>query len=222
MENKAKKNNRFVAFLKRNVYYVIMGVCILAIGGMVTYALLNNNPPPEGPPLVVDPDPTDPADPVDPTGTDPVDPTDPTGSTTPVVFDWPVMGGHIIVDYTMDSLVWHMTLGHYRVNPSLRIGADIDADVLAVYDGVVESVYYDILDGNVITIRHSENLVTSYGSLKDLPEISIGATVKKGDILGKIGTSATAEFKEGPHLTFKVYENDLIISPYTYLESGDK
>lgn len=221
MENKAKKNNRFVAFLKRNVYYVIMGVCILAIGGMVTYALLNNNPPPEGPPLVIDPDVLDP-DPVDPTGTDPVDPVDPTGSTTPVVFDWPIMGGHIIVDYTMDSLVWHTTLGHYRVNPSLRIGADIDADVLAVYDGVVEKVYFDLLDGNVITIRHSEDLITSYGSLKDLPEIAIGATVKKGDILGKIGTSASAEFKEGPHVTFKVYENDLIISPYTYLETGDK
>jgi len=221
MENKAKKNNRFVAFLKRNVYYVIMGVCILAIGGMVTYALLNNNPPPEGPPLVVDPDPTDPSDPAGPS--DPTDdPTDPTGSITPVVFCWPVEGGNIIVDYTMDTLVWHMTLGHYRVNPSIRIGGEADANVLAAYDGVVEKVYYDILDGNVITIRHSEDLVTTYGSLKDLPEIAIGATVKKGDILGKIGTSASAEFKEGAHVTFKVYEKGSIISPYTYLDIGDK
>lgn len=222
MEKKSGKHNRFAAFLKRNVYYVIMGVCILAIGAMVTLSLLNTEEPPlDNQPIPVDPgDPTGPTDPTDPTG--PTDPTDPTGPADPIVFSMPVENGHIIQDYTMDSLVFNVTLNQFQVKRGISFGGPTDANVYAVYDGVVESVTYDALKGHVVVIRHSDEIVTSYGSLKEAPTLKAGDTIKKGDVIGKIGVSATAEFKEGPHVNFKVYQNGNIVNPHDFFPEGDK
>ncbi|MFA5450176.1 MAG: hypothetical protein WC292_07070, partial [Clostridia bacterium] len=78
MDKKYAKNSKFKSFFKRNMYYIIMAVCILAIGGMITAAVLTQDP---AEPIDNNQQPVDPGDPTDgdPTDGDPTDgdPTDP-------------------------------------------------------------------------------------------------------------------------------------------------
>jgi hypothetical protein len=93
-------------------------------------------------------------------------------------------------------------------------------DVLAVADGEITAIEtnkkddktFDIpslkenpltLYGNYIVIKHSENLYSMYGHLKNQSAIGlkVGDKVKKGQKIASIGTSGSSFF---PHLHFEV------------------
>ena len=95
------------------------------------------------------------------------------------------------------------------------------ANALAVYDGVVSSVTYDQLNGNVVKIDHGNGLVTIYSSLNE-PVVTEGQTVTTGTVLGALSTSASKEMSDGSHLHFEVSLNGEVSNPYDYLPTGDK
>lgn len=216
MDKKYAKNGKSKAFLKRNMYYIIMGVCILAIGAMITVALLTQD---RGGTPVQDPLTQEPSD---PTITDPVDP-DPVIPVTPdpVVFTLPVASNNIIQDYAMDTIVWWSTLRVYRVHNGIDFGGTEDDSAVAAYAGTVSEVGYDALNGNYVKINHGDGLVTYYGSLST-PVVAEGQTVKAGTVLGNLSTSATAEMLSGPHAHFSVFKDGEVVSPYDYFPDGDK
>ena len=218
---KGKANTQKVkAFFKKNIYYIVMVVCILAIAAMITVAVVLG-----GKSSVETPDTTIRGDVTEDPGT--VTPPDDSGDTPvvtdpePIVFTLPVSGGTVIKDYAMDSLVWSSTLKQYRVHSGIDFAGAEGAMAVAAYEGVVSDVSYDALNGNVVTIDHGDGLVTVYGSL-DTPVVSEGQTVAAGESLGAISTSATNEMSDGSHLHFEVKLNNEIVSPYDYLTIGDK
>lgn len=215
MDRKYSKNKKAVAFLKRNVYYIIMLLCLIAIATMVTLTIINKNKEVPVVPVNNIEDPTDPTDPTNPT-----DPTDPT-ITDPIVFALPVANQNIIKDYAMDTLVWHSTLKQYSVNDGIDFGGNEGDCVCAVYDGVVESVTYDALNGNMVVIKHNDELRTIYHSLSE-PNVAEGESVTKGQTIATMSTTATRELSDGPHVHFSVTVDEKIVSPYDYLEIGDK
>lgn len=217
MDKKYAKNGKTKAFLKRNMYYIIMGVCILAIGAMITVALLTQDKTPVPDPVQNDPIP-------DPAGNDP-DPVDNNPEEpvpTPIVFRLPVANeANVQMDYVMDTVVWWSTLKVYRVHNGIDFaGAETDTAV-AAYKGVVRKVEYDALNGHYVEIDHGNGLVTYYGSLSE-PAVAVGQQVEAGTVLGNLSTSATAEMKLGPHVHFAVYKDGKVVSPYDYLPEGDK
>lgn len=227
MEKKyEKKGNKAALFFKKNVYYIIMGVCVLAIAAMITITVVMKNKAGEVPTTdinepvntepIADPDPTTDV-PVDPTQGDPTDPMEP----APIVFASPVANQTIITDYVMDSLVWYSTLGEYRVHSGIDFGGSEGDPVYSAYDGVVESVTYDALEGNKVVVKHSDTLKTSYSSLGETV-VTVGQTVGKGEAVGKMGVTATKEMTSGAHVHFEVTEGGSVVSPYDYLESSDK
>ena len=76
----------------------------------------------------------------------------------------------------------------YRPNTGIMYGSDNVFDVLAVLDGTIESVTTDDILGNIITIRHTNNLTTTYESLNNV-DVIVGQAVNQGDIIGKSGTN---------------------------------
>lgn len=241
MEKKAS-TQKVKAFFKKNVYYIIMAACLLAIAAMITATvLLNdkqnvNNTIDDGINNVVPVD-------ADPTGTDKEkekDPqegqqgteTKPSGSEqtstdpdpTPaqsIVFEAPVAAVDIGCDYSMDALVWNSTLKHYAVHNGIDFKGEDGTNVLCVYDGVVSAVEYDILSGYTVTVKHNDSLCTSYGSLNE-PTVKVGQNVRKGETIGTMGNTSSREYSMGPHLHFSVYENDRAIDPYKYLNIAGK
>ena len=75
----------------------------------------------------------------------------------------------------------------YMPNTGILYGNDNVFDVLAVLDGTVESVTTDEVLGNIITIRHTNNMTTTYESLNNV-DVIVGQAVNQGDIIGKSGT----------------------------------
>lgn len=219
MEKKRVNNTKFKEFLKKNGYYFIMALCLLAVAAMITVTVLSkksdkidlgpDDPIVEQPnnneePVITDPDP------------DPVVPVD-----TPIVFASPVSSVNIIKDVYMDSLVWNSTLKQYEWHPGIDFAGKEGDKVYAAYSGKITGVSFDPLHGHVITISHSDKLQTKYCSLSSVA-VTQGQTVQKGDVIGGMGNSATREYSLGNRLYFEVIENGKKINPYTYLAIGDK
>ncbi|MBO9658214.1 MAG: peptidoglycan DD-metalloendopeptidase family protein [Chitinophagaceae bacterium] len=99
---------------------------------------------------------------------------------------WPVDNGFVSIPF-----------GPYTIegtnlrddNPGLTIGTRQGAAVKAVFDGVVSAVH-NYGDGAAIIIRHGK-YYTSYANLSGV-NVSKGATVKRGQVIGKAGDSDDA------------------------------
>ena len=225
MEKKNATNGKIRTFLKKNVYYIIMALCLLAIAAMITVAVVTKTNAPSS--EVTPAGPTDNLDPTDPSQTDdPQDPTEQPEPTEPdkptaVVFAAPVKEANVQKDYSMDNLVWHKTLKQYSVHDGIDFaGADGDG-VFAAYGGTVTAVDYDVLNGYVVTIKHNDELSTTYASLNE-PTVVVGQTVQKGENIGTMGLTSGKEYLDGAHVHFCLVKNGEISDPYEYLSLGDK
>ncbi len=230
---KVKFNSQKIkAFFKKNMYYMIMGVSVLAIGAMITVAVVasNNSNKVETPNEVVNPGNTTPTPDQNTPVVTPPDSTTPDTDVstppveeqpTPIVFKAPVESGTVIKDYVMDTLVWCNTLKQYQVHSGIDYAAGENLDVFCAYDGTVKSVSYDALNGNVVVVSHGNGLETTYSSLSE-PVVAEGQKVYKGTKLGEVSTSSTKEMADGAHVHFSVSLNGEVVSPYDYLIDDNK
>ena len=232
-----KKTSKARNFLKKNVYYIIMAICLLAIAAMITVTVLIGNGVIAGSDNLNQSNDT----PAIQTGDQNIDKTEPQKTDTPkeekptetpkedkptekpveeqptaIVFATPVDNVNIVQGYSMDALVWNATLKHYAVHNGIDFGGTDGDNVMAAYDGVVDSVTYDVLNGNTVTIKHKNDITTVYSSLNE-PTVAVGQTVKKGDVIGTMGTTATAEYSLGAHVHFTVMEKGNVIDPDIYM-----
>jgi murein DD-endopeptidase MepM/ murein hydrolase activator NlpD len=79
-----------------------------------------------------------------------------------------------------------------------------------------------LLHGTTITIDHGNGLKTIYNSLEDGELVTVGGQVKQGEVIGAVSVTNKQEYKEGAHLHFEVYENDVNIDPAKYLVYEEK
>lgn len=220
MEKKNATNGKVRTFLKKNVYYIIMVLCLLAIAAMIAVAVVTKT---NAATDVTPAGPTENVEPADPSENEPQEPNEQTEPEKPVsiVFATPVKDANVQKDYSMDSLVWHKTLKQYSVHDGIDFaGADGDG-VFAAYGGTVTGVDYDVLNGYVVTIKHNDNLSTTYASLNE-PTVVVGQTVQKGEAIGTMGVTSGKEYLDGAHVHFCLLKNGEISDPYEYLSLGDK
>lgn len=96
-------------------------------------------------------------------------------------------------------------------------GQDIDAPwgapVIAGATGTVSFVGWQNGYGQLVVINHGGGLTTRYGHLSQIA-VSQGATVKRGEFVGKVGSTGRST---GPHLHYEVRINDEPVNPLQYL-----
>ncbi len=96
-------------------------------------------------------------------------------------------------------------------------GVDIDAPagsaVKAAAGGKVVRSGYEPLYGNVVVVDHGYGYRTLYAHLSERL-VEGGATVRKGDIVGKVGGTGRTT---GPHLHYEVSVNGLPVNPARFL-----
>lgn len=212
-----KKENKFVLFLKRNCAYLILALCIIAVGLSVSIMIITksnsptinvNNPSiSEKPTEDILPD--DPSDSVD----NPIEEV--------VCFIMPVENCISVARYT-ETMSWNSTLNRYSAHKATDFFADGGTSVLCVYDGTVKSVENSILKGVTVTVEHGNGLVTVYNSLSDDVLVTEGQTVKSGETLGYVSQSNRQESESGAHLHFEVMENGQSIDPVKYMVFDEK
>ena len=96
----------------------------------------------------------------------------------------------------------------------IDIAGNVGDDVMAAIDGeVTYSSFNDGGYGNLIMLKHENDMVTYYAHLSSI-HVNVGDKVKKGDIIGAVGNTG---FSTGPHLHFELRVNGNPVNPATYI-----
>ena len=100
---------------------------------------------------------------------------------------------------------------HQGIDISSPLGTPIKASGtgVVIYSGNTIKGY-----GNLIILRHSEDLVTVYAH-NQVNLVEEGTSVEKGHVIGRVGQTGNAT---GPHLHFEVRRNNKAVDPLLYLK----
>jgi murein DD-endopeptidase MepM/ murein hydrolase activator NlpD len=72
--------------------------------------------------------------------------------------------------------------------------------------------------GKMVEIDHGNGLATRYGHLSEI-DVSVGQTVRIGEIIGKLGTTGRST---GPHVHYETRVDGEAVNPQKFLDAGDK
>ncbi|HET9486627.1 MAG TPA: M23 family metallopeptidase [Chryseosolibacter sp.] len=115
-----------------------------------------------------------------------------------------------------------------RVNPFHKglydhLGVDVamprGTPVIATASGTVKQLKRSPLQagyGNYIEIDHGNGIVTRYAHLEDI-HVKFGAKVRKGEVIGTIGTSGGSV---APHLHYEILREGKNVDPVRYMVEG--
>lgn len=125
--------------------------------------------------------------------------------------------GEVVAAFSVDQLTYNETLGDWRTHDGIDIAAAEGTSVLAASGGTVLSVSDDLLMGTTVVLEHGNGYQTTYANLQQTPPVAQGDSVTAGQIIGTVGTTASAESAQGPHLHFSVTKDGDAVDPDTYL-----
>ncbi len=150
--------------------------------------------------------------------TDPITEAAAPESTLPV-FIMPTIG-NVSKSYSVDVLVYSDTMEDYRTHSGIDICAGTGEGVMAAADGVVSEVYAHPMMGYTVVVRHDGSAETVYQNLAEDIAVSVGDTVKSGEVIGAVGDSALIEIAEEPHLHFELRVDGKTVNPLDYISAA--
>ena len=128
---------------------------------------------------------------------------------------WPVTG-NILMDYSVDRVVYYETLEQFRVNPAVIIDAEIGTKVLSAAKGVITKITKEDETGTTVTASLGNGYSVVYGQLEDL-KVKVGDMVEEGQELGVVAKPTKYYTVEGSNLYFQVLKDDKTVNPMLYL-----
>lgn len=129
---------------------------------------------------------------------------------------WPVEG-EVILPFSMDTTVYFKTLRSYRCNPGILIAAEEGENVLAAYEGVVESVSEDKEHGTTVTVIMGNGYKAIYGQLMNVT-VAKGDTITTAQNIGEAAAPSNYYTEEGTHVFFELMKNGVPINPIILMQ----
>lgn len=139
-----------------------------------------------------------------------------------IEFIMPVSNANILKGYKADALQFNEALNEWSIHKAIDLSTENGANVMACYDGIVESIKTDILNGTVITIDHGNNLKSVYKSLAEDVSVVVNQQVKTGEVIGKASNSSTGETTDSAQVHFEVWKDDALVDPAGYIQIESK
>lgn len=124
---------------------------------------------------------------------------------------WPVDGGHISSSFGSRN---HPRSGDHQFHSGVDIAAEPGKPVKATADGIVSFSGWSGGSGNLVALEHGFGYSTYYAHNK-LLVVKVGQKVKRGDIIGYIGSTGNST---GPHVHYEVWRDSKPMNPSAYLE----
>ena len=242
---KKTMQDRVSDFMAGKGFYIVLLLCVTALGvsgyylfsgfeeepakpvsGQVTVVVTPAPTPvpvPSAapvPPATATPRPAPTAQPI-PEATAPQTPESPAPVAEPTtatasVFTWPVKG-EVLRAWAPETLRYDETMGDWRVHDGIDIATPAGTQVMAPAGGTVSDVYTDVLMGTTVVILHADGVMSTCSNLTAAPTVEIGDTVRTGDIIGAVGTSAIAESEQTHHLHLSMVKDGQSVDPLDYL-----
>ena len=207
-------------------FYIALAVCLLAAGIVGYYTLLRPQAPaePAASPNTAVPDERDNAW-VAPTVTPEENvPAAPPAEETPISDPQDLLpqvmsplDGTTVTVFSVTELMYDETMADWRTHNGIDIQAAEGDSVRTAASGTVLSVKDDELMGTTVVIQHGGGYTTQYSCLQKDPPVQEGDQVAAGDIIGLVGSTASAEGSMGPHLHFSVSKDGKLIDPADYV-----
>ena len=227
-------------------FYIVLALCVAAVGATGYYLLdtvtdplnsvpiVNSDEPvvlPDEPALTVPEQvPTRPVQqPVEvtvPDGLDAIASPDPPApeqapaflpeQAVPTVFTWPVKG-EILRDFSVETLSPDPTMGDWRTHAGLDVAAKLGTRVLCMTEGTVSEIWEDETLGTCVRVEHGGKLESVYANLSPQPTVKVGDHMEIGAILGAVGATAQAEIGMEPHLHLEVFRDGKRMDPMEFL-----
>ena len=126
--------------------------------------------------------------------------------------------GEIVRGFAKDSLVYSETLQEWIIHQAIDIKANSRDVVKAAAEGTVIAIKSDPRYGLTVIIEHDGGFKTVYSNLLTAEFVVEGETVKQGQTLGTIGSSATFEIADEPHLHFEMLKDSEYVDPTIYIK----
>ena len=106
----------------------------------------------------------------------------------------------------------------YMQNSGIDYCADNPFDVVSILDGTVIDVKSDNIMGNIVEIRHTNELISVYQSLNEV-NVKVDDKVVQGQIIGKSGSS-NLNVDIANNLHFELYYMGEIVNPEEYYDKS--
>lgn len=104
----------------------------------------------------------------------------------------------------------------YMQNSGILYKSSENFDVLNILDGTVLEVKKDELLGNVVEIKHSNNLISTYEGISSV-SVKKGQLLNQGDVIGKSGKLEIGETLENA-LLFELIKDGKYVNPLNYFD----
>lgn len=215
---KKTMQDRVSDFMAGKGFYIVLLLCVTALGvsGYYLFSGLREEParPVTGQATVVATPAPKPTPAVDPQTVSTPAPAPATATAS--VFTWPVKG-EVLRSWSVEKLNYDRTMGDWRTHDGVDIAAAAGTQVMAPAGGTVSDLYQDDLMGTTVVILHADGVMSTCSNLAQVPTVEIGDTVRTGDVIGSVGTSAIAESEEVSHLHLSMTRNGVSVDPLEYL-----
>ena len=123
----------------------------------------------------------------------------------------PVDGARITSKFGMR---FHPTLHYNRLHGGVDFGAPTGTPIYAAANGVVIWAAAKGCNGNLTVIKHDGGYETFYlHQTRWMPEVSVGASVTRGQHIGDVGMTPGGICVTGPHLHYEVHLNGEKVDP---------
>ena len=127
------------------------------------------------------------------------------------------VSGEVLNNYAMDKLTYNATTKDWRVHSGVDLAAEPGTPVKAAKSGTVASIYDDDYYGMTVTLSHGDGYTSYYSNLDSGILVEVGQTVEAGDSIGSVGTTALMESGDASHLHFAVTCGGTPIDPANFL-----
>lgn len=128
---------------------------------------------------------------------------------------WPVTG-NVIMNYSMDRVIYFETLAQFKTNPAIIIDAEVGTEVLSAAKGKITSITNEDETGLTVTASIGNGYSLVYGQLEDVT-VNVGDIIEEGKVLGKVAEPSIYYSVEGSNLYFQVLKDDETMNPMALL-----
>lgn len=128
---------------------------------------------------------------------------------------WPVEGT-LLMNYSMDKMVYFSTLDQFKYNPALVISGEKGDQVIASAPGVVKSIDKMAETGTTVNVDIGGGYELFYGQLSDV-KVKTGDYVDSKTVLGYVGEPSIYYSVEGSNVYFEMRKDGQPVNPMDYL-----